>query len=123
MWLYNLKKHKQNTFQLLMDNQIKYYLHIQQIKKLYNEIEIIKRHKRECKMQNLIDYMQRGIQNREDLILNIIGLYDQMEYYYCKGIIEMLKKIMKINEGKLQGNFLLEELDKYHMMITSPNTI
>ena len=46
MWLNNIKKHKPKTFQLLMDNQIKYYLHIQQVKKLYNEIKIIKKHKR-----------------------------------------------------------------------------
>ena len=74
-------------------------------------------------MQNIIDQMQRGIQNREDLILNIIGLYDQLEYYYCKGNIEMLKKIMKIKEDKLHGYFLQEELDKYQMMIESPNSI
>ena len=106
-----------------MESQIKYYLHIQQVKKLYNEIEIIKRHKKEYKIQNLIDAKQRGILNREDLILNIIGLYDQLGFYYIKGTIEMLKKIMKINEKKLYGYFHLEELDKYQMMIDSPNTI
>ena len=78
-----------------MERQVKYYLYIQQIKRLYNEISIIKRHKRECKMQNLIDYMQRGINNREDWILNIMGLYDLLEYYYCKGNVEMLIKYLR----------------------------
>ena len=123
MWLYNIKKHKPKLYQLFMESQIKYYLHIQQVKKLYNEIEIIKRHNKKCKIQNLIDAMQRGILNRENLILNIIWLYDQLGFYYIKGTIEMLKKIMKINEKKLYGYFHLEELDKYQMMIDSPNTI
>ena len=51
MCLYNIKKHKPKIYQLLMENQIKYYLHIQQVKRFYNEIEIIKRYKKECKMQ------------------------------------------------------------------------
>ena len=67
--------------------------------------------------------MQRGIQNREDLILNIIGLYDRLEYYYRKGNIEMLKKIMKVNENKVHGYFQFEELDKHQIMIDAPNTI
>ena len=80
LWIYNIKRHKPKLYQLIMENQIKHYLHKQQIKRLYNEINIIKRHKRECKVQNLIDQMQTGIQNREDFILNIIGVYDLLEY-------------------------------------------
>ena len=76
-----------------MDSQIKYYLHIQEVKRLHNEINIIKKHKRECKMQNIIDQMQQGINNREDLICKIIGLYDMMEYYYyCRGNVIKLKE-------------------------------
>ena len=86
-----------------MDNQIKYYLHIQEVKKLRNEISIIKKHKKECKVQNLIDYMQQGIFNREDKILKIIGLYDMMEYYYCKGNVIKFKKLMKIKEEEIKG--------------------
>ena len=95
MWLYNIRKYKPVTYQLLMENQIKYYLHIQQVKKLYNEIEILKKHKRECKMQNLIDHMQRGILNREDLIFEILRLYGLMEYYSYESNIEKLKNIIK----------------------------
>ena len=123
LWIYNIKRHKPKLYQLIMENQIKHYLHIQQIKRLYNEINIIKRYKRECKVQNLIDQMQTGIQNREDFILNIIGVYDLLEYYYCKGNIEMLKKIMRVKEEEIHGYFLQEELDKYQLMLDSPNTI
>ena len=104
-----------------MDNQIKYYLHIQQIKRLYNEINLIKKHKKKCKIQNLMDQMQRGILNREDLILKIIGLYDLMEYWCCKGNIEKLKKIIKCKEKEINDFFSQNELDKYQMMIDQPH--
>ena len=80
-----------------MESQIKYYLHIQQIKKLKSEIDIINKHKNEYKIQKNIDYMQQII-NRENIILKIIGLYDIMEYYYCTGRIESLKKFMEMKE-------------------------
>ena len=106
-----------------MDNQIKYYLHIQKIKQLYNEINKIKKHMRECKLQNLVDQMQNEILNREELILKIIGIYDLLEYYYCTGDVEKLKQVIKNKEEETENYFKLEEIDKYIMMIDVPNNI
>jgi len=116
LWILNIKRIKPKLYRLVMDNQIKYYLHIQQVKRLHNEISIIKKHKRECKIQNIIDQIQQRIKNIKDLIFKIIGLYDMMEYYYCKGNVIKLKKLMKIKEEEFYGYFQLEELDKYHML-------
>ena len=63
-----------------MDSQIKYYMHIQQIKKLNNEIIMLKKYKKECRIQNVIDSVQERINGREILIVNIISIYDNMEY-------------------------------------------
>ena len=100
-----------------MEYQINNYLHIQQVKKLHNEIKIIQKHKREFKLQNQIDPMQRGILAREDKILDIIGIYDLKEYYYCIGNVEKLKKIIKKKEEQIESYFLQEEIDKYQIMI------
>ena len=71
-----------------MDSQIKYYMHIQQIKKLNNEIIMLKKYKKECRIKNVIDSVQERINDREILIVDIIGIYDNMEYYYCTGNVE-----------------------------------
>ena len=102
-----------------MESQIKYYLHIQHIKKLKSEIDIINKHKNEYKIQKNFDYMQQIIY-RENIILNIIGLYDIMEYYYCTGRIESLKKFIKMKEEQINAYFQLRELDKFYMMIHQP---
>ena len=44
-----------------MESQIKRYLHIQQIKKLKSEIDIINKHKNEYKILKNFDYMQQII--------------------------------------------------------------
>ena len=100
-----------------MEININRYLHIQIIKKLYNEINNIKKQKRKYKKQNLAEYTQTKILNREDLILKIIGIYDLLEYYYCIGNVVKLKNIMKLKEKDIESYFQIEELDKYHMMI------
>ena len=101
-----------------MESQIKNYLHIQQIKKLRNEINIIKKHKNKCKLQDLIDFAQKEILKKEELILNIIGIYDNMKYYYCMGNTEKLKSFIKEKENDIENNFPLVDMDKYYMMIS-----
>ena len=68
-------------------------------------------------MEKLIDQKQTGILNREEIILDIIGVYDLLEYYYCIGNVVKLKNIMKLKEKDIESYFQIEELDKYHMMI------
>ena len=67
--------------------------------------------------------MQQEIINIEDLILKIIGIYDLLEYYYCTGNVEKLKKLIKKKETEIESYFLPEEMDKLQMMIDKPNNI
>ena len=60
------------------------------------------------------------ITNRENIIMNIIGRYDIMEYYYCTGLNESLKKFMEMKEEQINTHFSLRELDKFYMMICQP---
>ena len=67
--------------------------------------------------------MQQGIKNRKDMICKIIGLYDIMEYYYVKGNVIKLRKLMKMKEKELNGYFQLKESDKYQLLGNQLNTI
>ena len=44
---------------------------------------------------------------KRSLIMKIIGLYDIMEYYYCKGNVLKLRKFMKIKEE--ENKWLLQD--------------
>ena len=43
LWLTYIKRDKPRLFNIIIDHQLKHFLHIKQVKKLYNEINILKR--------------------------------------------------------------------------------